>query len=39
MKTIALLAVVGYAVSTSAFTINFVNRCGFSESVSLCTEV
>ncbi|PIL25248.1 hypothetical protein GSI_13137 [Ganoderma sinense ZZ0214-1] len=30
MKTVALLALVGCAASASAFTINFVNKCGFT---------
>ena len=35
MKSFALLTLVGCVASTSAFTINFVNRCGFSTSFLL----
>ena len=33
MKVLALLAVVGCAASSSAFTIKFVNKCKFSTSI------
>ena len=35
MKTLALIAMVGYAASASALTINFVNKCKISTSTSV----